>query len=114
MGKSNATPWLYYRARIAHEEGTNMIPFPRMHIAESVLNRMQNAIDDTAPLFPSFTPAPVTPASPIALGQQIEEQTETPVQPVAMPEDPIAAGAAEESIFGGSPLAGAVAAQFES
>jgi hypothetical protein len=89
-----------------------MIPFPRIHIAESVLNRLQNAIDDTAPMFPSLNAQPALPASPIALGQQIEEQTEAPVQPVEIPEDPIAAGAAEESIFGGSPLAGAVSASF--
>lgn len=85
-----------------------MIPFPRLHIAESVLNRIQNAVDDTAPLFPSINPAPITPTSPVALGQQIEEQTDIPPEPVAAPDDPIAAGAAEESIFGGSPLAGAV------
>lgn len=89
-----------------------MIPFPRIHIAESVLNRIQNAIDDTASIFPSINPAPITPASPVALGQQIEEQTEVAPQPVGIPDDPIAAGAAEESIFGGSPLAGAVDASF--
>lgn len=89
-----------------------MIPFPRIHIAESVLNRMQNAIDDIAPLFPSINPAPIQPAEPIALGEQIEEQTETPAAPVSMPDDPIAAGAAEESIFGGSPLSGAIDASF--
>jgi hypothetical protein len=85
-----------------------MIPFPRIHIAESVLNRIQNAIDDTAPMFPSINPAPIPPSDPIALGQQIEEQTEVPQQPVGVPDDPVAAGAAAESIFGGSPLAGAV------
>lgn len=89
-----------------------MIPFPRLHIAESVLNRIQNAIDDTAPLFPSINPAPTLPAEPLALGQQIEEQTETPVQPVEIPDNPVASGAAESSIFGGSPLAGAVDGSF--
>lgn len=85
------------------------IPFPRIHIAESVLNRIYNALEDTQPMFPSINPAPIPPADPIALGQAIEEETNTPAEPVAMPDDPVAAGAAEESIFGGSPLAGAVA-----
>lgn len=90
-----------------------MIPFPRIHIAESVLNRIQNAMDDIEPMFPSLNAAPIPPADPIALGQQIEEQTKTPQQPVAVPTDPIAAGAAEESIFGGSPLAGALTGLFD-
>jgi hypothetical protein len=89
------------------------IPFPRIHIAESVLNRIYNAMDDTQPMFPSINPAPIPPADPIALGQQIEQQTETPAAPVSMPDDPVAAGAAQESIFGGSPLAGAVAGMME-
>lgn len=91
-----------------------MIPFPRIHIAESVLNRIYNAMDDTQPMFPSVNPPPPITADPVALGEQIEQQTETPVPPVAMSDDPIAAGAAEESIFGGSPLAGAVAGLMES
>jgi hypothetical protein len=90
-----------------------MIPFPKLHIAESVMNRIMNAVEDVQPMFPSFNPAPIPPADPIALGQQIEQQTETPAAPVSMPDDPVAAGAAQESIFGGSPLAGAVAGLME-
>jgi len=86
-----------------------MIPFPKLHIAESVMNRIYNAMDDTQPMFPSINPAPIPPADPIALGQRIEQETQTPAEPVSMPDDPVAAGAAQESIFGGSPLAGAVA-----
>lgn len=89
-----------------------MIPFPKIHIAESVINRIQNAIEDTQPLFPSLNTAPIPPADPIALGEQIEQETETPPQPVAAPTDPVTAGAAEESVFGGSPFAGAVAGLF--
>lgn len=85
-----------------------MIPFPRIHIAESVINRIQNTLEDVQPMFPSINPAPIPPADPIALGQRIENQTRQPVQPSTMPEDEIAAGAATESVFGGSPLAGAV------
>jgi hypothetical protein len=90
-------------------QGDNMpIPFPKIHIAESVLNRMMNAIEDIEPMFPSINAQPIPPADPIALGQQIEEQTSVPPQPVSMPQDPVEAGAAVEGIFGGSPLAGAV------
>lgn len=85
-----------------------MIPFPRIHIAESVMNRIYNALDDVQPMFPSINPAPIPPADPIALGQQIEEKTAAPIEPVAAADDPVIAGAAEESIFGGSPLAGAL------
>lgn len=84
------------------------IPFPRIHIAESVLNRLQNAIEDTQPMFPSINPAPIPPADPIALGEQIEKKTAAPVEPVAAVDDPVAMGAAQESIFGGSPLMGAI------
>lgn len=91
-----------------------MIPFPRIHIAESVLNRVFNALDDSQPMFPSFNPPPPITNDPIALGEQIEQQTETPAPPVAMSDDPVATGAAESSIFGGSPLAGAVAGLMES
>lgn len=85
-----------------------MIPFPRIHIAESVLNRIQNAIEDTQPLFPSINLSPIPPSDPIALGQQIEEQTQARPAPAEIPNDPVAAGAALEGVFGGSPLAGAV------
>lgn len=85
-----------------------MIPFPKIHIAESVINRIQNTLDDIEPLFPSFNPSPIPPADPIALGQQIEQQASTPPEPVSMPDDPVAASAGVESVFGGSPLAGAI------
>ena len=86
-----------------------MIPFPRIHIAESVMNRIYNAMDDTQSMFPSINPPPPMTPDPTALGAHIEQTTETPAPPVAMSDDPIEAGAAQESIFGGSPLAGAVA-----
>lgn len=84
------------------------IPFPRIHIAESVMNRILNVMDDTQSMFPSINAAPIPPADPIALGQQIEQQTTQPQEPVSLPDDPMAAGAAVEGVFGGSPLAGAV------
>lgn len=84
------------------------IPFPKIHIAESVINRIQNTLEDLSPMFPSINPAPMLPADPLALGQQIEQQTNTPAPPVSASEDSVANGAATESIFGGSPLAGAI------
>ena len=85
-----------------------MIPFPKIHIAESVLNRIMNAVEDTEPMFPSLNTAPIPPADPIALGQKIDNGLATPVQPVVTPGDEVSANAAEESVFGGSPFAGIV------
>lgn len=85
-----------------------MIPFPKLHIAESVINRIQNTLEDVQPMFPSINSAPIPPADPIALGRQIEEETSQPSAPIAAPEDPAEAGAVTESVFGGSPLAGLI------
>jgi hypothetical protein len=85
-----------------------MIPFPKLHIAESVMNRIQNTLDDIQPIFPSINPEPIAPAAPVALGQMIEEQTNIPPPPAEMPEDPAAAGAVEETLLGGSPFGGAL------
>ena len=87
-----------------------MIPFPRMHIAESAMNRINNALDDYADADArvALMPAPIPPADPIALGQEIDQRSAQPVQPAALPDDPLAAGASVESVFGGSPLAGAL------
>lgn len=85
-----------------------MIPFPRLHIAESVINRIQNTLDDIQPIFPSINTAPIPPTSPVALGQQIEEQTATPPTPGNVPADPVEAGAVEETLMGGSPFGGAL------
>lgn len=90
-----------------------MIPFPKIHIAESVLNRIQNTLDDIEPLFPSFNTAPIPPQDPIALGQHIEQQTETPPIAAEIPADPVQAAASEESLLGGSPLDGALVGLFE-
>jgi hypothetical protein len=83
------------------------IPFPRMHIAASVLNRIQNTLEDMNPE-PVAMPSPIPPPDPRAIGQQIEEGTAQPTEPVSMPADPIEAEAAAESISGGSPFDGAL------
>lgn len=83
------------------------IKFPQLHIAESVMNRIQNTLEDIEPLFPSLQPAPIVPgANNAALGQKIESETDTPVSAVEISEDPAQAGAALESVQGGSPFAG--------
>jgi hypothetical protein len=90
-----------------------MIPFPKIHIAESVINRILNTMDDVQPITPSINPNPIPPADPIALGQQIEEQTDTQPAPVAVSDDPIEAAAAEETLLGGSPFGGAIQGIFQ-
>lgn len=53
-----------------------MIPFPRLHIAESALNRIFNALEDKqAPI--NFLDAPTVP-DPAAEGVAIEQATATP------------------------------------
>ena len=88
-----------------------MIPFPKMHIAQSVINRVLNTIEGNEALGFIPQPAPIPPADPIALGQQIEQEVETPpVAPVLQPEqqDAANAGMAESSVLGGSPFDGAL------
>lgn len=86
------------------------LPFPKMHIAESVINRIFNALDDLPPLPAMEMPAPSIP-DPAALGGAIEEGSEVPVPPVAAPpENALAAeqGMLESSMTGGSPFDGAI------
>jgi predicted component of type VI protein secretion system len=89
-----------------------MIPFPKMHIAQSVINRVLNTMEGNEFLNFVPQPAPIPPADPIALGQQIQEQLEVPpVAPVLQPEQQAAAndGMTENSAMGGSPFNGALA-----
>lgn len=84
-----------------------MIPFPRIHIATSVLNRIQNTLEDKqSPL--ALMPAPIPP-DPSVLGLQIDEQTTAPLEPTA-PIDPMTQEGAmlDESLLGGSLFGGAL------
>jgi hypothetical protein len=87
-----------------------MIPFPKMHIAASVLNRIFNTLDgEKALAVPQPTPMP--PIDPSGLGQQIETQVATPPAPAEAPPGaaPQAeAGAEAASLTGGSPFDGAL------
>lgn len=88
-----------------------MIPFPKMHIAESVINRILNTIEGNETLDFIPQPSPLPPADPVALGQQIEEETTVmPVAPALPPEQQAnaEAGMAENSALGGSPFDGAL------
>lgn len=88
------------------------IPFPRLHIAESVLNRIQNAMEggNSFGIVPPV--APVVPDATVS-GAQIDEQiAATKPQPIAA-DDPVKQAAADDgmvasSLEGGSPFDGAL------
>lgn len=87
-----------------------MIPFPKMHIAESVLNRIQNALEDTGPLSLTVMEPPIVP-DPLANGLRIEEEAiKTPVEAGPPPglEQQTEDGLVAESVQGGSPFDGAL------
>jgi hypothetical protein len=88
-----------------------VIKFPKMHIAESALNRLFNAMEDSSSFgVASPMEAPNVP-DPTALGVAIEEQVEAPIEPAEvapeMQED-ANAGMVESSMMGGSPFDGAL------
>jgi hypothetical protein len=86
-----------------------MIPFPKVHIAQSVINRIMNTLEETGPLsMPVEQPAI---PDPTAEGMAIEAQAATPPAPVAaLPGNEAAteAGMLESSLQGGSPFDGAL------
>ena len=84
-----------------------MIQFPKIHIATSVLNRIQNSMEDMGEAFPELQTAPTLPgANSPALGQLIEEEATPTEAPVEAPEDPDAAAVVAEGMAGGSPFTG--------
>lgn len=87
-----------------------MIRFPKLHIADSVLNRIQNTLEGEGPLN-NIQEAPIPP-NPMMLGAAIDEETQTPpetaVPPPEVSEDAFA-GMQESSYTGGSPFDGALA-----
>lgn len=81
-----------------------------MHIAESALNRIMNAIEGDTPLgIMSPQEAPTPPPDPTALGVQIEDVTKTPVPEVATPENPEEFDVAAGAVDGLSPFEGIAA-----
>lgn len=97
-----------------YAEGNTMIPFPKLHIAESVLNRIHNYEMDQEPLGIEV-PSPLAP-DPTALGVKLEEETEAPVAPAAAPPETQDASNDEmlnASVTGGSPFDGALVGAME-
>lgn len=90
------------------------IPFPKMHIAASVMNRVLNAMEDKASPLGFSAPemaAPPVVTDPAVEGAAIEEATAAPPLPVAVPPGAEAAvdnGMLGESAMGGSPFDGAL------
>lgn len=82
-----------------------MIPFPRLHIAESVLNRIQNTLEGVGVLNTNFQTPPIVPETAIEGAQLDQSLSATPApSTVSSPEQE--EGAIIESTQGGSPLAG--------
>jgi hypothetical protein len=87
-----------------------MIPFPKVHIAASVLNRISNTLEGE-PQFvvPQYSPLP--PADPSALGQDIDNKVSDPPMPAEVPpgqEQQSDDGMVDASVTGGSPFDGAL------
>ena len=87
-----------------------MIPFPKIHIAASVLNRIFNTLEGE-PQLAVAQPTPTPPLDPSALGQQIDNEISTP--PVAAAPPPGKEQQTEDamqtsSVEGDSPFDGAL------
>jgi hypothetical protein len=90
-----------------------MIRFPKMHIAQSVVNRILNAHDELEASMPTLAPEP-TPAphvpDPTLEGAELDLALDAPAAPVegVEPGDPgnAAANAFESSVSGGTALGG--------
>jgi hypothetical protein len=87
-----------------------MIPFPKIHIAASVLNRIANTLEGE-PQFVTPQYSPLPPTDPSALGQQIDNAVSEPPPPVAAhpgQEQQTDQSMATASAEGGSPFDGAL------
>lgn len=95
------------------------IPFPVMNIAQSVLNRISNTLEQDGPLgvpkggIPdpiAVEPTMLAP-NPEPIGQAIDDKIAEPIQPVAIPpekETDANNGMLGASVMGGSPFDGAL------
>lgn len=95
-----------------------MIPFPKMHVAQSVLNRIANTLEEQGPLGMANNPPepvalqvpPIAP-DPTALGAELDSAIAKPIQPAAVApgmEADANSGMLEASVMGGSPFSGAL------
>lgn len=94
------------------------IPFPKMHIAQSVLNRISNTLEEKGPLgMANHKPAPVKVQdepevpNPAPLGAEVDRKIEAPSPQIGVPpetETDANNGMLEASVMGGSPFDGAL------
>jgi hypothetical protein len=87
-----------------------MIPFPKIHIAASVLNRIANTLEGE-PQFVTPQYSPLPPTDPSALGQQIDNAVSDPPMPSEPPpgtQQQTNAAMEAASAEGGSPFDGAL------
>ena len=85
-----------------------MIPFPKVHIAESTINRILNTLDGESHTLNPPMVAPTVPESQLQ-GAQIDAATTKPAVPAAPPDEAASnAGMLESSVLGGSPFNGAL------
>jgi hypothetical protein len=95
-----------------------VIQFPKLHIAESVLNRISNTLEERGPLglasrkpaAPVMQEQPVVP-NPDVIGNAINNKIKEPMQAVAVAPEKEAdanSGMLEASVMGGSPFDGAL------
>jgi hypothetical protein len=95
-----------------------MIPFPKMHIAQSVLNRISNALEEDSPLGvgakqqePVALQLPPIAPDPTQLGMELDSAVAQPIQPAAVEpgmETDANNGMLEASAMGASPFSGAL------
>lgn len=86
------------------------IPFPKMHIAQSVMNRILNTIEGEESLSMTAMQPPIPPDSTLE-GVALDDKLEQPPPPVAVPPEQTEAvqqGMVENSVMGGSPFDGAL------
>lgn len=86
------------------------IPFPKVHIAQSAINRILNAIDGE-PSFALTDMQPPIPPDPTVEGASLDNTLTQPVAGADVPpeEQPaVNQGMVENSALGGSPFDGAV------
>ena len=86
-----------------------MIPFPKLHIAESVLNRIFNTLDGEPPLVTPIEPLVIP--DPTIEGAEIDAEVQAQAPPVSAPpgtEQDVQNGIESSALTGGSPFDGAV------
>jgi hypothetical protein len=86
------------------------IPFPKMHIAQSVINRILNTIEGEESLSMTAMQPPIPP-DPTVEGVTLDGALSKPPEQTAVPpeqEDAANQGMLENSVMGGSPFDGAL------